>query len=561
MSPVRRWLVAGLVAGAVLRAAVLPLAGTTDVVIWKTWAYGASADLPGAYGVGGQPPAHTEVAWQTRHFAVDYPPLTLEELAVTGMLYRRIDAAFEDSRTLDALVKLPGVMWEVFFVTCLLTWGRRRWGPDIAARAALAWWLNPAVVINGPLLGYLDTAMLVPAAMSLLSAWDGSLVAAAVLASLAMLTKAQAVFVLPAIGVAAWHGARERPRAWVWALLAAALLIGLALLPFALRGTLPNLIAGVDRLGAQDILSGYAANAWWLVTWALRVQDMLPEWGWTRSLLQETHILAISSVQALGYPNPRLIGMALVAIAFSWGVWRARRMTALADVTALAGWCACAYVMFATQVHENHLALALPFVGLAAALDRRWRWSALAVTLIAALNLVLFYGWGTDAPVVIPRQITGVDLSVILAVANVMTFSVYTWQFGARHAPGTREATRSRLPIHPPGAEGVDHQGIFERFNLMHDGGGNRDDLAGSDRQGRLPVEHEAQGAIEDERHLLAGVPVARDERAALEPDLRHGLGGAGHHFPLHHFRDAFERQLVPTDQLRARRGRIRGDG
>ena len=38
-------------------------------------------------GVGGQPPEHPEVAWQTRHFAVDYPPLTLEELAVTGALY------------------------------------------------------------------------------------------------------------------------------------------------------------------------------------------------------------------------------------------------------------------------------------------------------------------------------------------------------------------------------------------------------------------------------------------------------------------------------------------
>lgn len=437
MSRARRWLVIGLVTGALARAVALPLAGTTDVVIWKTWAYGASADLSGAYGVGGQPPEHAEVAWQTRHFAVDYPPLTLEELAVTGVLYRHLDAAFEDSRILDVLVKLPGVLWEALFVAFLLTWGRRRWGPDVAAVAALAWWLNPAVIINGPVLGYLDTTMLVPAAMSLLCAWDGELACAAVLATVAMLTKAQAVFVLPAIGVAAWRGrATGRPRALVVAALGAAGVVGLALLPFAVRGTLPNLTAGVERLGAQDILSGYAANAWWLATWALRVQDMLPEWGWTRSLLQETRILAISSVEALGYPHPRLIGFAAVTAAFAWGMWRMRRASTLAGVAALAGWLAHAYVMFATQVHENHLALALPFVTLAAALDRRWRGIAVAITAIAALNLVIFYGWGTDAPLVIRRDITGVDVSVLLAAANVITFGVYTRTLTSPSVPG-----------------------------------------------------------------------------------------------------------------------------
>jgi hypothetical protein len=201
---------------------------------------------------------------------------------------------------------------------------------------------------------------------------------------------------------------------------------GVVLLPFAWRGTLPNLTAGVERLGAQDILSGYAANAWWLVTWVLRVQDMLPEWGWMRSILQETRILAISSVEALGYPNPRVVGFGLVTAAFAWGVWRVRRPNSLAHVAALAGWLAQAYVMFATQVHENHLALALPFVTLAAVFDRRWRGMAVAITAIAALNLLLFYGWGTDAPVVIRRDITGVDVSVLLAAVNVITFGVYT---------------------------------------------------------------------------------------------------------------------------------------
>jgi hypothetical protein len=42
-----------LLAGAVLRAAALPLPGTGDVGSWKIWSFAAATDPAGVYGVGG----------------------------------------------------------------------------------------------------------------------------------------------------------------------------------------------------------------------------------------------------------------------------------------------------------------------------------------------------------------------------------------------------------------------------------------------------------------------------------------------------------------------------
>src|SRR5439155_10378716 len=122
------------------------------------------------------------------------------------------------------------------------------------------------------------------AVLGYLDPWTGSLALGALLAmdggafgwggallTLAVLTKLQSVLVIPVAGLLLLHRAG---RAWAKAVVAAsagALTTGAVLLmPFARIGALPNLRRGVGSLLWHDMLSGEAANTWWLVTWLLR---------------------------------------------------------------------------------------------------------------------------------------------------------------------------------------------------------------------------------------------------------------------------------------------------
>ncbi|HKW02501.1 MAG TPA: hypothetical protein VJN96_21935 [Vicinamibacterales bacterium] len=397
----RTWLVAGLAVGALLRALALPLSGTGDVLTWKIWSYSATHDVTQVYGVGGDPPVHRELRWRTASTTVDYPPVVLGELALAGRLYRSFSPDFDDSRWLTACVKLPGVVFEAGFVALLLTRGRR-WLGEAASWAALAFWLNPLVILNGPVLGYLDAEMTVPLVLALVCAWSKRPAATGVLTALAILTKAQAVFVVPAI-VITLVARDARLRALV-AAVASGTITGIVVIsPFVIRGAGRNLAQAVGRLATHDMLSGQAANIWWIVTWVLRVAAAWTEWGARRALTQIIDILAISRAVELGYPNARSVGLTLVAIAIAWGCWRMRHLTRLAEAAALAAWCAYAYAMLAAQVHENHWYPAVPLLVLAAAADRRYRGMLAAVSVIAALNLYLFYGLGADWPAVTHR--------------------------------------------------------------------------------------------------------------------------------------------------------------
>ena len=421
----RRLLVPGLLAGALLRLAVLPTPGTGDVTIWKVWSVAASQDLTGVYGVGGSPTERRLLRWQNEEMTVDYPPAALEELAIVGRLYGTTHPGAEDSRQFNAAVKLPGLLAEVAIVGLILTWGRRRFGMDAAAWTALAWWLNPALVIDGPLLGYLDALMAVPAVLALVCAVAGAAWLSGALLALALLTKAQAIFTAPVILAALV--ARRHDRPWRRALLGAlggATTSVIVTAPYIARGAWPNVMQALGRLATHDSLSAYGANVWWIVTWVLRVFDVAGEWGWWRAITQDVRILAISRAVALGVPNPRLVGMAIVGGLCAWGAWRAWRSSSTAHAAALAGWSAFAYALFAAQVHENHLYLAVPFLVVAGGLDRRYRRLCWAVSMILSLNLVLFYGFGRDWPDVVHRSWTVIDASVWLAFGSL---AVFTW--------------------------------------------------------------------------------------------------------------------------------------
>ena len=151
------------------------------------------------------------------------------------------------------------------------------------------------------------------------------------------------------------------------------------------------MIQAVIRLAAHDMLSGNALNLWWIVTWIVRALDAL-RFGWVQAFTFPVRILGIGRFMEVGYPNPKLIGTAMVIAALAWALWRARRLSRLADWAFVGGWCVFAYFMLGIQVHENHLYLAVPFLAIAAGLAANYRRAFWAISVVTAFNMYIFYG-------------------------------------------------------------------------------------------------------------------------------------------------------------------------
>jgi len=410
-------------AGLIVRAAELPLRGTIDVQNFKLWSYGASEDLGGVYGSGGTPPARHVIRWLDISGPVDYPPLAIEQLALAGSAYRLIDASYSDGLWLTVFVKLIGLAFEIAFVVFLIRWGPGFIGGAPARWAAAAFWLNPAIWYSGSGLGYFDAQAAIPASLALLAALMSYPVAAGALIAVAVCTKPQTVFLIPVI--AAVLVGPAAPRRWLalaWAALSGVAATLAIVLPFLLRGTTANMLNGVSRLLLQDMVSAQGANLGWIVTWVLRVIYAAPDIGWHDALRLKIRILAASRVMELGYPNPKLIGSALVFMALAWAVWRTSRGVSRAGALALAGWAIYAYSMFGAQVHENHVYPAIPLFALAAAELPRLRPAYWVLSAVFTLNIYLFYGYGEFWPTLIDRSWTVIDMSVLLALANVAVF-------------------------------------------------------------------------------------------------------------------------------------------
>ena len=403
-----------------VRLAALPLRGTEDVLTWKIWMIAASKNVTTVYGVGGHPPVRGELHWKHHSTTVDYPPVALYELGAAGLLYRLFDADFNDRRALTAAVKIPGLMFGIA-LTLFLWWivHRITGDRDRAAWVALAYWANPATILNGEVLGYLDPLMMLPAIASLVllhlraPEWAGASLA------IAMLTKPQALLIAPILALGAWRtgGARAVVGAAVGGLATA----GVIILPYALVGALPNMwLAFGSFYARRDILSGYAANIWWVANYVLRAWNQIPRLGVAGAYLAPVRrIMAISTFQDYGFPNPRPFGTLLVLLASGWSLWRIRAARDLALHALGAAFIIHAFFVFSVGVHEHHMMLAVPLLALAAALRPSLRPLFWAISLIVALNMNLFYGIGMGLGWSPPRGLLLVDLSVLLSIANI----------------------------------------------------------------------------------------------------------------------------------------------
>jgi hypothetical protein len=277
-------------------------------------------------------------------------------------------------------------------------------------------------------------------------AWHGKRYWAGVLVAIAVMTKPQATLLGPALVWLLWRTAGSA------GLAQAAVAFGATtvaiLIPFALRGALSNMwLAFGSFYERRDTMSAFAANVGWLVNWGLRSWFGVPELGWRAFLQVVPRPLAITRFQELGYPNPRPIGAAMVATCLIWAVWTIRHARDLGTIAALGAFTVHAFFVLNVGMHESHQLLEIPLLVLAAALRPDLRALAVAVSTLVTLNINTYYGIGLGWGWAVPRSITGVDLIVALAIANVVTLVWLAVRLASPMAPRPEPANErgSRL--------------------------------------------------------------------------------------------------------------------
>jgi hypothetical protein len=391
-----------LTLGLAVRVIALPLPGTTDLPIFELWADTASSEGVGRiYGTGGVFPERRLLERGGVRTKVNYPPLVLYE--------------FIAAQTLHLPLKALTVIADLLIVLVLWLGVRARAPADhTAPGTALAYWLNPAAILTGSVLGYVEPLMAAPATAAVVAAGSSRAGLAGMLVAAAACTKPLALISMPATLLALIAAPGPLSRAVRVARLAggASLVTLILIAPVLWNDGALNMAWSLAAPLRDPFLSGNAANLWWLV--------------------------------GLVFPQApldacRAFGALLTVSAGAWAITAARPRADLRLSAAAGAFSIHAYHVLAVSVHEAHLFPAVPLLALAAAGHPRL-WSPFAiVSAIAVLNLDLFYGLGVGTTHLVPRSIAGVESATLLAVGNCLALvwhaMVFAGECRAQAAP------------------------------------------------------------------------------------------------------------------------------
>ena len=322
---------------------------------------------------------------------------------------------------------LAGLASAALALLVLVVVGRRS-GAAAGRLAAAAYWANPAVILHGAVLGYLGALAALPALAALFAALAEQSALAGALLAVACLTKPQGVFVAPALVLALAARSSGRWRRLWSAAVAGSLTTAAIVWPIVAGGALPHMLYALFSLVTDGLLSGNAANLWWLAGYAVVMLRRLSTAGPIAALAARVPILSVSQITPIDYSvaDVQVDGLMVLVLSWTavvavvgWAMWRARRSGGFTPLVALAALTVHVYFVLAVQVHENHLQLALPLLAVVAAERKRYRPLFALLSALLFLNLNLFYGLGQGRAYALPRSLTFIDATVLLAAVNI----------------------------------------------------------------------------------------------------------------------------------------------
>lgn len=452
-------LVAAAVFGGFVRLYFLPSSGSWDVQYWKACALrSASHGVTRVYGdPGSVPPGHflaqlrgqepqRQLEALDQSFVVDQPPGIQALWAASWWAVGRARHGLEWDEALNVAAKLPATLGDLLAAGLLLLAFRERL--RFGALLAALYWALPISWLSSGVLGFFDGAPAVAALAALLMAGRGRAGWAGALLALAALLKVTALLVAPAVLVALWVGRAPLARA----LAAGSAVVVLALVPFALDGTLTAAVVHVYRIIFQERLSGGFANAWWLLGALTEVRA--GSMGWTDRV-------PFVRIEVLPFPA-RPVGAAAMGLLVAGVAWLQRRSPG-PRAAALAGFVLVfGYASLAVGVHENHphmmvllaLASGLPWPRLR--LIAATALTTYVLNMLALSGLGRFYGPRYMALQPLVEAVAGLrlglgfDLTLLLALINLAAFAALLRGLPAAFAASAEGAALGGAGPSPP---------------------------------------------------------------------------------------------------------------
>ena len=411
--------VAALIAGALLRIAILPIGVPAVDDSWRAWSYHAATRGPwNLYG----PRGHT-VKFADIEAPVVYPPLALDELAIVGRVHMATHGGrFENDAALTSTIKGAIGLLDVVLSALLFVAVRRAGRPDRAWWAAIACWVNPAALMITTL-GYIDVFLAIPAIGAVIAASNGRPWLAGALFSAAVVTKPQGLFVGPVVLLALWNAAgpgtgATRVREAVFA---SAITAAIVAAPVIAVGKGYQMLRSIAVLAGHDMLSALAFNLWWLVSYGF-LAAAAGGGGLRAALTVPVEIVTHAYAMSRGLPNPRVIALPLLAAAVLWAVKTARHASDLGLQAAFGAFVVVAYFTLSVQGHENHFVLAVPLLAIAAAIRPAFAPVSGMLSLLFALNLYLTLGVRGDGPPPFVTAATVIDPGILVAALMCASF-------------------------------------------------------------------------------------------------------------------------------------------
>ena len=339
----------------------------------------------------------------------DYPPVLLYCFAAAGWLYQRMmDVSFNEraavaSQFYTFLIKLPGIVCHPLIAVVIYR-VTRQYGARLAFAAAALYALNPAAAYDVAHLGQTDPVHALFALLAMAALVHGRPMWAGAFIALAALTKPQAWLLLPVVGMALifWYGWRGAVRGTLGGLVATFLV----LLPWTLTNRLHHAARFFEALETKSVnsvaLTAQAHNLWWVPT--------LLEWRFIED-----------SEQFLGPVPYRVVALAMVALLAFVVVARLPNLRPRDSLYGLVGALTVGWFVLTVRAHENHLFMAIPFLTVAWALDRRIGVVLGLVSASLLLNVALHdpllmdnYAAGPDPGQPLPAWV------ILLQIVNVL---------------------------------------------------------------------------------------------------------------------------------------------
>ncbi|HLY63834.1 MAG TPA: hypothetical protein VKV95_24100 [Terriglobia bacterium] len=352
----------------------------------------------------------------------DHPPgmmLVLDASARFSKLFQ--PGPLRNGPLLNACLNLPPVLFSLG-IALLIWWFCHAENLPHPLYAVSAFWLNPALILDSPLLGYHDSQFAFFDLLALILFYRRSYGYSALALAISCLSKPEGMFLIPVMAAAAW--AEDGFKSTVRYGLRVGLFALIVLIPYIFVHHILAVFAEVAKLVADPSLSGQELNVWWLagplLSW------VCGDAPWNLSAIEPMYTRA-DFVRWVGFQPGWIANLAMATFIFLALKMFLQQMK-LGNRLAIF-WAGAlviyGYTMLSLFVHENHLdsffVYAAPLLALNTTILKR---VYLALSSILGLNLYLFEGFGRNVPAGEQwiRMLPGFDITIVIALGNVVVF-------------------------------------------------------------------------------------------------------------------------------------------